>query len=254
MSKILIMDESPNLTGFLRDILSRKGYSVHVVSDPSTGIQHVKNQKPALVFAGVREARKGAWEDVGRLRGADDAIPVVVLADTVTKDSEEKSTEAGCKGLIYKGLKPEVFLQKVLDACMAHAPLSLEGSLEASKGRLLVVDDEAIIRDVLARFFRRKGYSVSTAKNGKEALERVKKDRPHLMLLDIRMPEMDGFEVLKRLREIDREVAVMMITANTDLGEAQKTIELGACDYIVKPFHLDYLETTVMAKLLLVTA
>lgn len=74
------------------------------------------------------------------------------------------------------------------------------------------------------------------------------------MLLDIRMPEMDGFEVLRRLREVDREVAVIMITANTDLEQARKTMEMGACDYVVKPFHLDYLETTVMAKLLMVTA
>ena len=60
--------------------------------------------------------------------------------------------------------------------------------------------------------------------------------------------------MLRRLREVDQEIAVIMITANTDLEQARKTIEMGACDYVVKPFHLDYLETTVMAKLLMVTA
>lgn len=254
MPKILIIDDSSSLTAFLRDILSRKGYAVHAMNDAAAGAKHFKNQKPDLVFLGVGAGKDDAFALAGQLREIKPETPVVALSDAPSKDLEGKAAAAGCASVIFRGLKPEAFLQKVLEACAAHAPLSLEGALETTKGRLLVVDDETIIRDVLARFFKRKGYSVSTAKNGKEALEMVKKERPHLMLLDIRMPEMDGFEVLRRLRDVDREVAVMMITANTDLGEAQKTIEMGACDYIVKPFHLDYLETTVMAKLLLVTA
>jgi DNA-binding NtrC family response regulator len=123
-----------------------------------------------------------------------------------------------------------------------------------ARGRILVVDDEAVIRDVLYRFLKLKGFEVVVAANGMEALAKIKQERPHLMLLDLRMPGMDGLQVLKAAREIDREIAVMMITANNDLDLARKTMELGACDYIIKPFHLEYLRTTVMAKLLMITA
>jgi CheY-like chemotaxis protein len=205
------------------------------------------------VFSGVHSRRGDGWEFVEKLRSANPSIPLMVLSNSVSKVAEEKGESLGCAGFVYKGLKPEVLLQKVLDVCSKHAPLSGEG-LKATKGRILVVDDEDVIRTVLARFLKGKGYDVVTAANGKEALERVKRERPHLMLLDIRMPEMDGFEVLRRVHDIDREIAVMMITANMDVDQARQTIEMGACDYIVKPFHLDYLETTVMAKLLLVTA
>ena len=177
----------------------------------------------------------------------------MILSNSISKEAEEKGESLGCAGFVYKGLKPEVLLKKVLDVCQQHAPLSGEG-LKATKGRILVVDDETVVRNVLARFLKGKGYDVVTAANGREAMERIKQERPHLMLLDIRMPEMDGFEVLRRVHDIDREIAVMMISANIDVDQARRTIEMGACDYIVKPFHLDYLETTVMAKLLLVTA
>jgi DNA-binding response OmpR family regulator len=252
--KILIIDDSPNLSGFLRDVLLRKGYSVHAVSDPANGMLLFKNQKPDLVFAGVRTRAADGWDVFTALREANAKVPAAILADDVTKEAEDRGGSAGCAGFIFKGLKPEQFLQKVLEVCSRLAPVSREGASGATKGRILVVDDEDIIRTVLARFLKGKGYDVVTAANGKEALERVKRERPHLMLLDIRMPEMDGFEVLKRVHDVDREIAIMMITANTDLQEARKTMEMGACDYIVKPFHLDYLETTVMAKLLMVTA
>ncbi len=254
MPKVLIIDDSPNLSGFLRDVLVRKGYSVHAVSDQANGLLLFKNQKPDLVFSGVQIERPEGWEMIKKLRAMNADIPVAVLANAVSKEAEDKAEEAGCAGLVFKGLKPEQLLQKVSDICARHAPLSKEGKTDTTKGRILVVDDEEVIRTVLSRFLKGKGYDVVTAADGREALERVKKERPHLMLLDVRMPEMDGFEVLRRVHGIDQEIAVMMITANTDLEQARKTMEMGACDYIVKPFHLDYLETTVMAKLLMVTA
>jgi DNA-binding response OmpR family regulator len=254
MPKILIVDDSPNLDGFLKDVLVRKGYAVHAVSDPANGFLLFRNQKPDLVFAGVRVRGEGGWEFVEKIRSANPDVPVAVLGSAVAKEAEEKAERLNCAGYIYKGLKPEDFLVRVMEICARRAPPSKERGAGLTKGRLLIVDDEEIVRDVLARFLKGKGYDVVTASNGREAMELVKKERPHLMLLDIRMPEMDGFEVLRRLREVDQEIAVIMITANTDLEEAKKTMEMGACDYVVKPFHLDYLETTVMAKLLLVTA
>ncbi|HRY30474.1 MAG TPA: response regulator [Elusimicrobiota bacterium] len=122
------------------------------------------------------------------------------------------------------------------------------------KGRVLVVDDEPVVRKVLERFLRSKGLSVSVAEGGVEALSLVKKERPHIMLLDLWMPKMNGIEVLKAVREIDREIAVIISTANADVDIARKTMEMGACDYIIKPFDLPYLETALSARLLMLTA
>jgi DNA-binding response OmpR family regulator len=79
--------------------------------------------------------------------------------------------------------------------------------------RVLVVDDEPDAVELLQEFLTSKGYEVITAEDGEEALHKVKEERPHLILLDVRMPRLNGMEVLKRLREIDREVGVIMVTA-----------------------------------------
>jgi DNA-binding response OmpR family regulator len=106
---------------------------------------------------------------------------------------------------------------------------------------------------VLERFLKWKGYDVVTAPDGPTALALVRKERPHLMLLDVDMPEMSGLEVLKLLRDVDKEIGVIMVTGNTDPDTAEWTLKRGASDYIVKPLNFQYLETTVMTKLLLLT-
>jgi len=81
----------------------------------------------------------------------------------------------------------------------------------------------------------------------------VKEERPHLILLDVQMPKMDGLEVLRRLREIDKEVSVIMITSVNEQEIARQAIELGAFDYIVKPPDLPYLEQSLWYKITTMT-
>ena len=119
--------------------------------------------------------------------------------------------------------------------------------------RVLIVDDEPNARELLAEFLMGKGYEVLTASNGEEALGKVKEDRPHLILLDICMPKMDGLEVLKQVREIDHEVGVIMVTAVHQEETGRQALKLGAFDYITKPLDLQYLERSLWTKIMLMT-
>ena len=116
--------------------------------------------------------------------------------------------------------------------------------------KILVVDDEKVIGDALSKFLARKGYHVTTAQSGEEAIEKVKKEKPHMILLDIMMPGMSGVETLKRIKEIDKEVGIVMITAVNEDDIGRKCMELGAYDYIIKPLNIEYLEAVLMTKLL----
>ncbi|MBD3379158.1 MAG: response regulator [Candidatus Omnitrophica bacterium] len=115
--------------------------------------------------------------------------------------------------------------------------------------KILVVDDEKAVRDALEAFLKKKGYEVSAAGTADECLDLLAKERPRVILLDIRMPGMSGVEAIKKIREIDAEVGIIMVTAVVDEEVAKETIRLGASDYIVKPFDLDYLERTLTVKL-----
>jgi len=115
--------------------------------------------------------------------------------------------------------------------------------------KVLVVDDEPEAVELLVEFLSSKRYEVLTATNGEEAVRRVKEDRPHLVLLDVRMPKMDGMEALRRIREIDPEMGVIMVTGVNEEDVGRKALELGAFDYIVKPLDLKYLERSLWYKI-----
>ena len=116
--------------------------------------------------------------------------------------------------------------------------------------KILVVDDEQAVCNMLKKFLSNKGYETIIALSGEEAIIKVKEEKPHVVLLDIKMPKMDGLEALKRIKEIDKEVGVVMITAVKDEEMGKKCLELGAYDYITKPLPLDYLESVLLIKLL----
>ena len=113
---------------------------------------------------------------------------------------------------------------------------------------ILVVDDEvSIIRFVSARL-RKEGYEIITASNGEEALLRAEEENPTLVLLDIMMPKMDGFEVCRRLREWS-EVPIIMLSAKGEESDKVKSLDLGADDYVTKPFGGEELLARVRAVL-----
>jgi len=117
------------------------------------------------------------------------------------------------------------------------------------KTRILVVDDEHLIRWSLEQSLLKQGYDVATAASGEEAIKQVQEETPELVLLDIQLPGMDGLEVLQKVKEIDSEVIVVMVTALGVLETAVKAMRLGAHDYINKPFNLDELSIIVKKAL-----
>ena len=119
--------------------------------------------------------------------------------------------------------------------------------------RVLVVDDEPVAVELLHAFLADKGLDVITACDGEEALRQVKEHRPHLILLDVRMPKLNGMEVLKRVREIDHEVGVIMVTAVNEEETGREALKMGAFDYITKPLDLQYLERSLWYKITTMT-
>jgi DNA-binding response OmpR family regulator len=105
------------------------------------------------------------------------------------------------------------------------------------RGSVLVVDDEPTITEVVARYLSRAGYATRVAANGREALDAAATQRPDLVVLDLMLPGIDGLEVMRRLRDQDRDrVAVILLTAKSEESDRVIGLRLGADDYVVKPF------------------
>jgi len=115
--------------------------------------------------------------------------------------------------------------------------------------KIMVVDDEHLIRWSLEQNLKKQGYEVVTAASGEDALKLLKDDAPDLMLLDIQLPGIDGLTVLERVKEMEEEIIVIMVTALGVLETAVKAMRMGAYDYINKPFNLDELAIVIKKAL-----
>lgn len=117
--------------------------------------------------------------------------------------------------------------------------------------KLLIVDDEVDVREFAANFFRKRKIEVITASSGEEALGILEKQKADLILLDIKMTGIDGVETLRRIKEIDKNAKVIMVTGRKpeEEGSFDQCRQLGALDYVHKPLELDELEKIVLNEI-----
>lgn len=168
--------------------------------------------------------------DFERIRAAGEGLLEVINGISKLSNPEEAhlDTSAGSKSALAQDAVTSI-----------HAPRnSAAVAWGGERSRLLVVDDTATTRDLLSRRLMREGYAVAVAGNGREALERIRTEGFDLVLLDIMMPELNGFEVLKRIKSDERlrHIPIIMISALDESESVVQCIERGAEDYLPKPF------------------
>lgn len=120
------------------------------------------------------------------------------------------------------------------------------------KVKILIVDDDKSVRTFLENWLEAKGYQqILSAETGEEALKIIGKEKDiNLVFLDIRLPGIDGIEVLRQIKKINKDIGVIMITAFADEEATKAAAQEGAYEYIMKPFDLAYLELSVFTKII----
>jgi two-component system OmpR family response regulator len=121
--------------------------------------------------------------------------------------------------------------------------------METHTTRVLVIDDEPNITSLVATALRYEGFEVATAATGREALAQVEAFRPHMLVLDVMLPDLDGFEVARRLRQDAQRVPILFLTAKDATEDKVRGLTLGGDDYVTKPFSLEELLARIRAVL-----
>jgi phosphoserine phosphatase RsbU/P len=210
------------------------GYAVpaRLIHDLRTPLHHILGYSEMLIEQAQEQGYVDFVADLQRTHTAGQQ-----LLELIT-NSFHCLPSAAMRGAIIAPAIPET--------SSAHA-----AAAGASQGFVLVVDDVENNRDVLSRRLKRQGYSVATAQNGREALERLQAEPFDLVLLDIMMPELDGYGVLRRLKAHDalRHIPVIMISALSELDSVVRCIGMGAEDYLPKPFNPILLKARIGACL-----
>jgi len=149
--------------------------------------------------------------------------------------------------------------QEVLKLTGEHTPMKPTATLDRESTmapesdlvtqRVLVVDDEKSISELITTSLRFVGFDVRTAATGAEALQVAEEFKPHALILDVMLPDLDGFEVCRQLRESGQEVGVLFLTAKDSTDDKIKGLTLGGDDYVTKPFSLEELVARLRALL-----
>jgi adenylate cyclase len=211
--------------------------------DLRTPLNAIKGYSELLLEDMDTDATHPLRLDLTKLKESADQLLSQTNAMTALARPEEAATIHGSGALK---------LDLVADVLRAVEPLPADGAREAvQSSRILVVDDNASNRDVLERRLVRDGHQIVTAATGTSALELVGKETFDLILLDLIMPEMSGFEVLRRLRAAEHtsHIPVIVISALDELDSVVRCIEAGAEDYLTKPFNPILLRARIGASL-----
>lgn len=228
---VLVVDDQDEMRQLLRAPLEAQGYGVIEAARGAEAVQLARYAQPALITLDVMMPELDGY-DVLRLLKADPLtrdIPVLFLSAAEPEPRDGADDAAGY--LIKPVAAPELLrvVNRLIGPPGAH---------------VLVVDDDPHVRPVLVRLLERHGFRVSSAPDGLSALEAVRRQPPDLVLLDIRMPGIDGYEVLRRLKADAalRHIPVVVLTAN-DVGAPARTqaLELSAVQYLEKPIGSEVL-------------
>lgn len=122
-------------------------------------------------------------------------------------------------------------------------------STPTPEARLLVVEDEPNIRELLATSLRFAGFAVTTAASGAEAVQQATRETPDLIVLDVMLPDVDGFTVTRRIRDAGRHIPIVFVTARDSVDDKIKGLTVGGDDYVTKPFSLDEVIARIRAVL-----
>jgi DNA-binding response OmpR family regulator len=248
---VLIVHQDRLVIDLLRNELQTPEIRVIGTLSSAEAEQFSEAHLPDLVIldSGARDSASF----LARIRSNDHPCAVVALCDT--PEAFRALTALGIETIVDK----EAGLTRLLDAARSYiselsdsdtGDLTVSEAGVSQRSHVLVVDDEVDFQNLLAGFLTKQGYRVSTARNGKEALEIIGNgDAPKVMLVDIRMPEMGGLELLSHLQSQRPTPGVLLLTALNDLEIARRAAELGAFDYILKPFDFDQLGESVKACL-----
>lgn len=115
--------------------------------------------------------------------------------------------------------------------------------------KVLIVDDEEQIVNGLKVFLTTRGYDVYVAPDGPTAINRINEIKPSVVLLDIIMPGMNGIDTLIKIKKINRNIGVVMMSALAECEQINEALQLGASDYVIKPFDLNYIDKVLMVKI-----
>jgi DNA-binding NtrC family response regulator len=212
----------------LGGILEDKGHNVVMVENGYQAIEAVKKTLFDVIFIDIKMPGINGVQTFREIKKIDRKAVVIMMTAYSVEDLLKEALEEGAYATVYKPFDVDKIIAIIEE--VLH-----------EKTLILVVDDKFSDRETLKTILEDKGYRVATAKDGTEAIEMVKSKHYDIIFLDVILPGMDGVETFERVKGIDPEVTVIMMTGYTEEDLVRKAVSEGAYTCIYKPFHMEKL-------------
>lgn len=230
--KVMVVDDQLGMRATLGGILKRKGYEVTMAEDGYKAIEEVKKDFYRIIFMDIKMPGINGVETFIQIKSLSPQTTVIMMTAFAMEELIKKAIQEGAYSVLYKPLDMEKVFS-IVETCLE------------SKTLILMVDDQLEHRATLKGILERKGYSVVEAHNGYECLEQVKERKFNVIILDIKLPGMDGVETLKQVKAIRPDVSVLMVTGYSVQNLVEDAMQSGAYACLHKPFDVEKIMNTI---------
>lgn len=249
--KILIIEDEKILADVLRAKLEKEGFVAEVAYDGEDGYQKIGQWHPDLVLLDIVMPKLNGYEVLEKLYEEKSSIPVIIISNSGQPVELEKTKKLGAVDHLVKAdFSPREVIQKIknylnreqtLDEMTKEGEKTKEGASipqDEKKIKVLLVEDDKFLRSICSTKLIKEGFMVIEATDGEKALETIEKSKPSIVLLDVVLPVLDGFQVLEKIRALpDPELAKTPVIILSNLGQdedVRKAKELGADHFLIK--------------------
>lgn len=243
--KILIVEDSPTQAELQKHLFEKYGYQVYSAANGEEALSAVKKQKPTVIVSDVIMPDMDGYELCRQIKADEKLRDVYFVLLTVLSDPKAiiRGLECGADDFIIKPYREDQLLSRI------DYILSKKSEDEAAMEKLevLVVEDSPTQSELLEHLLTKFGYKVVFATNGREALTAISRHKPALIISDVQMPEMDGFELCRQVKHDIKfmDIPIILLTVLTTPEDIIKGLEVQADAYVTKPFQEDYLLSKV---------
>lgn len=252
--KIALVEDEEVLLDVLENKLRKEGFEVFSAKDGKAGLDLIRAVMPDIILLDIVMPKMDGFEVLEQL-GADAAlarIPVIIISNSGQPVEIEKALSMGVKDYLVKAeFDPQELLDKIknqlkllradTDGSPAPAPAGgasagKEKQIDPKNFKVLLVEDDSFLRDLISQKLMKEGFQVSQGIDGEDGFRKAIEEKPHIVLLDLILPGLDGFEVLKKIRAEagTSKIPVIILSNLGQKDDIEKGIQLGATDYLVK--------------------
>ncbi|MFC1563589.1 response regulator [candidate division KSB1 bacterium] len=249
--RLLLVDDEEDFLISVKNALNRRDIDVLTARNGEEAIRNLYEKQFDIAVLDVKMPGIDGIEVFHRFKRKKPGLPVIILTGHGTIDQAFETSKEGVTDYLKKPCDIDTLVEKVHKILRVHTVIESEESIEKSPHtkdiRVLVVDDELDLLNSLKNVLQRRRMVVYTAEGGKEAISTLENIVVDIVILDIKMPGMDGIEVLRYIKQKFPAIEVILLTGHPETENAIKGIKLGAYEYIIKPPNIDNLTESILS-------